>query len=284
MVKAQPVIDTHIHLFDPARFPYHPSATYKPPAITHEAYLRFAQEAGIAHAVIVHPEPYQDDHSYLEFCFDQDKRRFFKGSCLFDIVDPRTPGRMEALARKWADRIVALRVHAFTPKGGEFQRAGSIRNRDLDDPQAAVAWDAARKLGLAMQFHFMPHHAAGIEKHLRRRPDTKVVLDHLGRPKQGTPEDWEGVLRLARYKNVYFKFSNLGENSKEGHPHADLRPLVRRAWEAFGERRIVWGYFGTNMDEYRKYSELVDFHFDFATPEQRAMIRGGNAARLYRFG
>ena len=63
------LVETHLHLFDPRRFPYHPNATYRPPAATLEDYARFAAEAGIGNAVIVHPEPYQDDHSYLEYCF-----------------------------------------------------------------------------------------------------------------------------------------------------------------------------------------------------------------------
>src|SRR6476659_7013688 len=65
------LIDTHVHLFadDANKFPYHPSAPYKPPPQPVEAYAAFAREAGIDHAVTVHPEPYQDDHTYLEYCF-----------------------------------------------------------------------------------------------------------------------------------------------------------------------------------------------------------------------
>src|SRR5687768_9535567 len=54
-------IDTHIHLFDPKRFPYHASATYQPPEETLDKYAPFAAGA-VSHAIIVHPEPYQDDH------------------------------------------------------------------------------------------------------------------------------------------------------------------------------------------------------------------------------
>ena len=63
------VIDTHIHLFEPGRFPYHASAVYKPAALPLDAYSLFVKEAGIGHTIIVHPEPYQDDHRYLEYCF-----------------------------------------------------------------------------------------------------------------------------------------------------------------------------------------------------------------------
>jgi predicted TIM-barrel fold metal-dependent hydrolase len=61
------LVDTHVHLFagDPKRFPYAPNAPYPPPPQPLEAYLKFAAEAKIDHTVIVHSEPYQDDHQYL---------------------------------------------------------------------------------------------------------------------------------------------------------------------------------------------------------------------------
>src|ERR1700682_5941282 len=64
------LIETHIHLFagDPGRL-QDSSASYQPRSAPVEAYVKFAQEAKIDHALIVHPEPYQDDHRYLEYCF-----------------------------------------------------------------------------------------------------------------------------------------------------------------------------------------------------------------------
>ena len=72
--RRAPVIDTHLHCFagrDVPRFPYHPRGPYQPaePA-TPEHLLRCMAEAGVDHAVVVHPEPYQDDHRYLEHCLD----------------------------------------------------------------------------------------------------------------------------------------------------------------------------------------------------------------------
>src|SRR5579871_1179201 len=81
------LIDSHVHLFDPNRFPYAPQATYKPPPQPLEPYIEFARQAGISHTIIVHPEPYQDDHRYLEYCFQHEPSPgFFKGSYLFDPV------------------------------------------------------------------------------------------------------------------------------------------------------------------------------------------------------
>ena len=66
---APATIESHVHLFDPDRVPYAPNAPYKPAAYTLEDHLKLVGATGLAHSIIVHPEPYQDDHRYLEYCF-----------------------------------------------------------------------------------------------------------------------------------------------------------------------------------------------------------------------
>src|ERR1051325_1177505 len=116
LFAAAPVtIDTHVHLFDPARVPYAPDAPYKPAAYTLESHVALVEAAGYAHAVIVHPEPYQDDHRYLEYCFAHEPRPgYFKGTCLFDPFREDTPRRMKELVNRWPGRIVALRIHEMS--------------------------------------------------------------------------------------------------------------------------------------------------------------------------
>jgi hypothetical protein len=72
-----PLVDTHVHLFadDQRRFPHHPKATYEPPPQALEPYAKFVREPRIDHAIIVHPELYQDDHRYLEYCFVNEPSR-----------------------------------------------------------------------------------------------------------------------------------------------------------------------------------------------------------------
>src|SRR5947209_6206612 len=74
-----PVVDAHTHCFagrQDVRFPYHPRGPYQPePAQGPDDLLRAMAAADIDHAVIVHPEPYQDDHRYLEFCLKAEPKR-----------------------------------------------------------------------------------------------------------------------------------------------------------------------------------------------------------------
>ncbi|MCH2203608.1 MAG: hypothetical protein MK102_16695, partial [Fuerstiella sp.] len=69
--KQSVVIDTHLHCFagKDSEFPYHNHAPYQPEsAATPKHLLNCMTGAGVDFAVVVHPEPYQDDHRYLEHC------------------------------------------------------------------------------------------------------------------------------------------------------------------------------------------------------------------------
>jgi predicted TIM-barrel fold metal-dependent hydrolase len=45
LAAATPVIESHVHLFDPERVPYAPGAPYKPAAYPLEAHLKLVQSA-----------------------------------------------------------------------------------------------------------------------------------------------------------------------------------------------------------------------------------------------
>ena len=278
------LVDSHVHLFDPARVPYHPQATYRPPAAPLEAYVRFVREAQIDHTVIVHPEPYQDDHRYLEYCFAHEPSPgFFKGTCLFDPIAPDTPSRMGALVKKLPNRIVALRIHENLTAGKPATTSGPIRDRDLHHPAMKQTWRAAQSLGLAIQMHFIPRFAPAIGELAAEFHDTPIILDHLARAGQGTPAEYAQVLRLSRYPRVFMKYSAINYSSKQPYPYPDAKPLVHQAYNAFGADRMIWGGLGMNMAEFAKQSALFDLMFDDATESDRAKIRGLNAMKLFRF-
>ncbi|MGO9255830.1 MAG: amidohydrolase family protein [Bryobacteraceae bacterium] len=222
------LIESHVHLFsdDPDRFPYNSAARTSRPAPV-EQYAKFARAAGIDHAIIVHPEPYQDDHRYLEYSLTRGPSEgFFTGTCLFDPIDPETPRRMQALVRRTPGRIVALRIHELHSAGTPSTTTGAIRDRDLRDPQMEPTWRAAHELGLGILVQLIPHYAPQIGELAAEFRDMPVILDHLARPGQGTAAEFEQVLKLAEIPRVYMKFSGPA-SPRHPNSHSLIRTPIR---------------------------------------------------------
>jgi predicted TIM-barrel fold metal-dependent hydrolase len=49
------------------------------------------------------------------------------------------------------------------------------------------------------------------------------------------------VLKLARYPNVYIKFTPQANKSDQGYPFTDTFPAFRLLYDAFGPQRLMWG-------------------------------------------
>jgi predicted TIM-barrel fold metal-dependent hydrolase len=203
------------------------------------------------------------------------------GELLADILF--VPSLAVLVAARLPGRIVALRIHVNRKRGVPPTKSGAIRDRDLSAPEMAKTWAAAREMGIAIQMHLIPCHAPQIEALAARFPDVPVILDHLARAGEGTPAEFDGVLKMARLPRVYMKFSGVNYSSKEPFPHRDAKPVVRRAFDAFGPRRMLWGGLGMNMAQFRQAVELFDEMLYFASAAEKARIRGGNAMELYGF-
>jgi predicted TIM-barrel fold metal-dependent hydrolase len=270
-----PVVDTHLHCFagkDDARFPYHARAPYRPDAATPQHLLHCMDGAGVDYAVVVHPEPYQDDHRYLEYCLEVGKGRL-KGTCLFFADRPGWDARMTELVKKWP--ILTARIHAYAPE----------RLPPFGKPELRALWKHASDLGLAVQLHFEPRYAPGFEPLIKEFATTTVILDHLGRPFQGTPEEHAVVVGWARYKNTVMKLAAIP--SERDYPHRPIAPVVKRLADAYGADRLIYGGgfgAGATPESYRAARERVRGFLAHLSAEDQAKVLGGNAARLFRLG
>jgi predicted TIM-barrel fold metal-dependent hydrolase len=190
---------------------------------------------------------------------------------------------MEALVKKLPGRIVALRIHENHKPGTPPTNSGAIRDRDLTAPAMRETWRKTHALGLAIQMHFIPFYAPQIGALAERFPEMPVILDHLARSGQGTPDEYDQVLKLSRLPKIYMKFSGVSYSSKAGYPYRDVQPLVRRTFDAFSPDRMLWGGLGMNMAEFKKNQVMFEEMFAFASAADRAKIQGGTAAHLFQF-
>jgi predicted TIM-barrel fold metal-dependent hydrolase len=271
-----PRVDAHLHCFagtGDARFPYHEKAPYRPAdKATPEQLLAVMREAGVDHAVVVHPEPYQDDHRYLEHCLTVGKGKL-KGTLLVFCDREGSLERLPEL-RKRLD-VVAVRVHAYAPE----------RLRPFGKPELRRLWQLAGENQLAVQLHFEPRFAPGFEPLIREFKETRVIIDHMGHPFQGSPEEHAVVIGWSKYPNTVMKLSSIPAATT--YPHRDIGPVVRRLTDAWGADRMIYGGgFGadaTGASYAGAFARTASF-LAHLSAENQAKILGGTAAKLFRFG
>jgi predicted TIM-barrel fold metal-dependent hydrolase len=127
------------------------------------------------------------------------------------------------------------------------------------DAFAAGAYDELFELAQALSlpiFLFIPGQVELLHGPAARFPRATFIVDHCGMPssngfsraaakteaqKAGGLRYFEEVLSLAQHPNVALKWSHAQERFQaHDYPYAPLRPLLRRAIDAFGAERVVW--------------------------------------------
>jgi predicted TIM-barrel fold metal-dependent hydrolase len=271
-----PRVDTHLHCFagkDDSRFPYHARAPYRPEeAATPEHLLTCMDGAGVDYAIVVHPEPYQDDHRYLEHCLRVGGKRL-KGTILVFADQPDSVGKLKDLVQR--PDVITARIHAHAPD--RLPPFGKPELRDL--------WKQAGEAGLAIQLHFQPRWAEGFEPLIQEFRDTRVIIDHLGRPFQGTPAEHAVVVRWSRFPNTIMKVSSLPAPGTDA--DRSLPTVIRQLTDAYGAERMIYGGgFGADAtpQSYRAAFERAAGLLAHLSDAQRAKILGENAVRLFGLG
>jgi L-fuconolactonase len=130
-------------------------------------------------------------------------------------------------------------------------------------------------------------------------PQLPIVIEHFGastnRDRDGVLDDVRRkVLALSRFPNTYMKIHGLGEFATRSMPVAEpfpferpIPPRLREIYDAFGADRMMWGSNFppvSQLEGYRNSLRLPMQEFADVSERERAMIFGGAAMRLYRFG
>ncbi|MEZ4836315.1 MAG: amidohydrolase family protein [Caldilineaceae bacterium] len=231
------IIEWNVHLFssDTDRYPFHPRASYIPDASHWVAdpltdYLAHMDAYGIDRAVIVHPEPYGDDHRLVLDALQREPERL-RGTSLFYPRDDDAIAKLHDLVAQ-EPRIVSTRFHAH--------RGTNHYLDSFADPGVVALWEAAADLGLIVELHIGPDFARQAADLIRAHPATPVLIDHLAEPKMGTAVEYADVLDLAQYDNVYMKLSGINHFADDAPTYESARAFTRRVAEAYGPDHMVW--------------------------------------------
>jgi|SRR5690349_3174121 len=222
-------VDSHCHVFDTARFPYSPDATYRPPEHEQGTPSQFSavlDAHGMSHALLVSPTS-----GYL-----------YDNRCMIAAVK-ESKGRFKGIAR--------VRPEIDDRSLAELRDAGVVGFR-VDLVADGVAWldqpVAKRLLARAREMQWLVqvqcerdqlHEAASILRAARVR----LIFDHCGRPDAALGVDQPGFKALLDFgrEGQHVKLSGAFRFFNAFSPQARVEPFVEALLETFTLRRCVWG-------------------------------------------
>jgi len=259
--------DAHIFSSNVDKYPFHPSAAYtpKPDALLADPladYMQRMSDEGIDKAVIVHPEPYGDDHKLALECVERHPD-VLKTTALFYPKDPSAPVGLRKLVEEHPGKLVSFRFHAHEGKRHYLD--------SFDDENLRTLWRTAGELGLIIELHIGPDYAAQAGKLAAEYPDFTVLVDHMAEAKYSSGPDFSDVIKLSDLPNVYMKLSGLNHYATDEPYYKSVVPFSRWVADSFGPNRMVWG---------SGSPEIVDVHLAHWSEADRAKVKGGNLQKL----
>ncbi|MGE8304750.1 MAG: amidohydrolase family protein [Pseudomonas kermanshahensis] len=224
----EPKIDCHNHLFDPARFPYHPDAPYAPSGqevATLEQFNRVMDAYGVQHALLVGPNSgYHTDNSCLLSALATGQGRF-KGVA---VVSPDIT--LDALATLQAQGVVGV---AFNPA------LYGVASLDAADG----LFGKLAELDLFAQIQVCEDQLLAL-RGLLERTSARVLIDHCGRPEVSAgihQPGFQALLGLAASGRACVKLSGMQKFASADALQAQSSAYVHALLEAFGPQACVWG-------------------------------------------
>ncbi len=222
-----PKIDCHVHVLDPARFPYRADTHYRPTGqeMGTPAQLEQVMEAyGTRCALLVGPNSgYGLDNACLLDTLARGRGRF-KG-----IAVVRNDTTLDELQRLRHRGVVGVAWNV-TYYGVDYYRDAA----PLLDRLAALDMFVDVQVEHDQLVAMMPLLAAST---------TRVLVDHCGRPTiaagLGAP-GFRALLALGATGRAYVKLSGLVKFSQRASPHEDAWPFVRALVDAFTLERCLW--------------------------------------------
>ncbi|MSP14345.1 MAG: amidohydrolase [Chloroflexi bacterium] len=128
-------------------------------------------------------------------------------------------------------------------------------------------------------------------KLVRQCPDTEFILDHIGKAdiKSGNLDPWRaGISELASFPNVICKISGMvTEADHQKWTNDDLAPYVAHVLEAFGEDRVAYGGdwpVAFQASTYPRWVATLDQLTAHLSTPAKHKLWAENARRFYRLG
>lgn len=286
MAQKVPVIDSHIHLFDPTRPEGVPwpdksdTIRYKPALPTQ--YQALAEPHGVVGAIAIECSPWRDDNSWLEKVVE--KNPIMLGY-IGNLV-PSDPSFAATLSRFHRSPLF-LGI-----------RYGNLWNRNLLADAQTFEFIAGLKLlaEASLVLETANPNADLISAVLKisdRLPDLRIVIDHL--PHADIPKDQRSraeyethLHELAGRPHVFVKASEILKliDGKVSFDLGAYKSSLDAIWNLFGEDRILFGSDWPNSNALASYSEtfgIAQKYIVTRSKASQAKYYWKNSATIYKW-
>jgi L-fuconolactonase len=251
-----PVIDTHIHLFDPGRLGGIPwpektdTALYK--AALPERYSRIARPFGVVGAIVIEASPLASDNDWV-------LRVAANHPIIVGMVGDLVPAT--AAYQKDLERLRTNPLFLGIRYGNLWGRDLAV---DSQKPEFLPGLKMLAEQGLVLD-------SANPDVNLIRAisrvadhiPELRIVIDHLPSapvPEQQATRDeyWSLLQRLAKNRNVFVKLSEvaLARSEQKAPVTASFNhDRLEELWNIFGEDHVLYASDWPNSDHHATYEE-----------------------------
>ena len=281
-----PIIDTHIHLFDPRRpqgvpWPEKTDTVLYHPALP-DRYRKIAAPLGIVGAIEVEASPWLEDNQWVLDVAAKD-------TIIVGAVGDLEPGKPEF--RKQLERFHRNPLFLGI-------RYGNLWNRDLSSqlskPKFVEDLKALANAGLELDTANQDTTLIAATVRLTDLvPNLRVVIDHL--PQFDPPSEtaarraYHANLReLGKRQQVYLKVSEVLRRV-DGRVPDDVgfyRPRLDELWEIFGEDRLMYGSDWPNSDLWAPYPQVLKIVREYVNEKAPAVaekVFWKNSIAAYRW-
>jgi L-fuconolactonase len=278
-----PIVDSHVHLMEPARFGY--AWTAGAPSLKRQVLPEHLIAAAAPRTIdrFVFVEVDVDFPQHLdEAAWVAEQAR----------ADKRLQGMVAALP---LERGAAIAGELEELRKHKVLRAIRRLIQNQPDPDFCVRPDFLAGLrllaphGLAFDICVFHHHLPNVIRMVDACPEVRFVLDHIGKPaiKSGLFDPWRRHMReLADRPHVFCKISGVStEADHKNWTREQLRPYIAHAIECFGFDRVMYGGDWHVLElagTYPQWVDIVEWVVEGATPEEKRKLFRDNAVGFYR--
>lgn len=277
-----PIVDTHVHLWDPTYLSY-PWLQNIPKLNKPYLLEDFKQATGSV----------QVDKIVFLQCECDFSQFMAEADWVTDLAaqDPRIEGIVP-----WAPLEKGEAARPDLDKLAENRLIKGVRrllqSEPVDfclQPSFIEGVQALADFNLSFDICIYHRHLANVIQLVRQCPDVNFILDHIGKPdiKNQLFEPWRTELKtLAQFPNVWCKVSGLvTEADPQNWTKEDLKPYIDHVVNCFGFDRVIYGSdwpVATLASEYPRWVETLLWAVEGCSEAELRKLFRENAIKFYK--